>query len=486
MATSSRTPGTGRHTVSEDGRSRCDILVTNAYVATMDDDRTMYPSGAVAISGRDVAAVGPEREILAGWRADRVLDACGSLVHPGLVEAHYHTSLHLTRGTVSDAPHAVSPSGGSGGKIGLYSAWFNHLTDEDEFAGALHASVEMVRNGITCFLEPGTALETDAVAAAAEAVGIRALVTDPFLWDHADGLAMATEIERAPATTERALAVLGTQLRRNADPDGLVRGHVGLYGMNTFTDELAVAAKACADENGTSLTLHQNFDTADVAYDDERWGAHAVAHLAELGVLGANVSLAHMNVLRDDEFDAVADSGATIVWHPGNYLFYGIASRTPCRIPELLERGVPVAVMTDAAKVWSFGETGWVGYLVARMQDQFVSAEQVLELQTRGGARAVGLADRIGTLEPSRRADLVIRTDRLAEAQPGFDRVREAILVSRSKSVDTVIVDGEIVLRGGRLTRVEEEVAYELARTSARRLAEKVGIGPAWTWPEVE
>lgn len=472
-------------TPADDPRSRCDLLVTNAYVVTMDDRRTMYPAGAVAVAGRDILAVGPERDVLAAWRADRVLDAHGALVHPGFVEAHYHTSLHLTRGTVSDAPHAVSPSGGSGGKVGLYSAWFNHLEEEDEFAGALHASVEMVRNGITCFLEPGTAFATDAVAGAAEAVGIRALLTDPFLWDHADGLAMATEIERAPATTERALGVLGTELRRNGDPDALVRGHVGLYGMNTFTDELARAAKTCADENGTSLTLHQNFDTADVEYDDGRFGKHAVAHLGEIGVLGENVSLAHMNVLRDDEVDALAESGAAIVWHPGNYLFYGIAGRTSCRVPELVELGVPVGLMTDAAKVWSFGEMGWVGYLAARMEGGFLSAERIFELQTRGGAATVGLADRIGSLEPGRRADLVIRSDDLAEAQPGYDRVREVALISRSKSVDTVIVDGEIVVRNGRVTRLDEGVAYELARASARRLAEKVGLGPAWTWPEV-
>ena len=79
---------------------------------------------------------------------------------------------------------------------------------------------------------------------------MRASLCDPFLWDHPEGLAMASEIERAPATTERALELLGGELRRNADPDALVRGHVGLYGMGTVTDELTVAGKRCADDNG--------------------------------------------------------------------------------------------------------------------------------------------------------------------------------------------------------------------------------------------
>lgn len=472
-------------TGSDGGSAVCDLLVRNAHVLTLDDRRTVYPQGAVAITGRDVVAVGPEREVLAAHDARRVLDAHGAVVHPGFVESHYHTTLHLTRGTLSDAPHAVSPSGGDGDQIGLYSAWFNALDDDDEYAGALLACVEMVRNGITCFMEPGTAFETDAVAAAAAAVGIRASLCDPFLWDHTEGLAMTKEVTRAPATTERSLELLGRELRRNSDPDALVRGHVGLYGMGTSSDELAVAAKRCADEHGAVLTLHQNFDADDVGYDDERYGRHGVAHLGELGVLGAKTTLAHMNFLREDEIEALARSGAGIVWHPGNFLFYGIAERTPCRAPELVEQGIPVAFMTDAAKVWSFGEMAWVGYLAARMGGSYLSPEQIFEMQTRGGARAVGLEDRIGSLEPGKRADLVIRTDDLAEAQPGLDPVREIVLVSRSKSVDTVVIDGEIVLRDGHLTRLDEGSAYELARSSARALSGKLGLPAAGTWPEL-
>ena len=465
---------------------RCDLLVTNARVLTLDHRRSVYPQGAIAVSGRNIVAVGPERDVLATHRGERTLDARGAVVHPGLVESHYHTSLHLTRGTISDAPHAVSPSGGEGGKIGLYSAWFNALDDDDEHAAALLACVEMIRNGITCFMEPGTVFATDAVADAARAVGIRASLCDPFLWDHPEGLTMATEIDRAPATTARALDLLGGELSRNTDPDALVRGHVGLYGMGTGTDELAVEAKRRADEAGAAFTLHQNFDTEDTAYDDGRFGRDAVEHLGEIGVLGPNTTLAHMNLLRDGEVNALERSGAGIVWHPGNFLFYGIADRMPCRAPELVQRGVPVAFMTDAAKVWSFGEMAWLGYLAARMGGAFLSSEQLLEMQTRGGARAVGLADSIGSLEPGKRADFVIRTDGLPEAQPAMDLVREMVLVSRSKSVDTVVVDGEIVVRGGRLTRLDEDVAYERARASARRLAAALDLPSAASWPEVQ
>jgi 5-methylthioadenosine/S-adenosylhomocysteine deaminase len=119
------------------------------------------------------------------------------------------------------------------------------------------------------------------------------------------------------------------------------------------------------------------------------------------------------------------------------------------------------------------------------MDGAYLSSEQLLEMQTVGGARAVGLGERIGSLEPGKRADLVIRTEELPEAQPGIDRVRAALLISRSKSVDTVVIDGEIVVRGGRLTRLDEGVAYELARRTTERLSQELDLDPSPTWPEV-
>jgi 5-methylthioadenosine/S-adenosylhomocysteine deaminase len=471
---------------SDTMRRACDLMVVNGRVLTMNDRFTVYPHGAVAISGGDIVAVGPERAVRETYDSARLIDAHGAIVHPGFVEAHYHASLHLTRGTISDAPGAVSPSGGAAGAIGLYSAWFNELDGEDEHASALLACTEMVRNGVTCFLDPGTAIDTDAVAAAVEAVGMRASLADPFLWDNVDGLAMAGEVGRAPADTASALKRLGGELRRNSDPRALVRGHVGIYGMGSCTDELTVAAKECADENAVILTSHQNFDIADVAYDDKRFGTNAIAHLARLGILGESTFLAHMNVLRDDEIAALADSGTGIVWHPGNYLFYGIASRTACRVPELVERGVPVALMTDAAKVWSFGEMAWAGYLVARMSGGFLPAESILGFQTVGGARAVGMSDSIGSLEPGKRADLVVRSDQLPEARPGLAPVRELMLVSRSKSIDTVIVDGEIVVKNGSLTRMDDGLVYERGAAAARRMSDRLGLRAEARWPECE
>ena len=464
------------------GPAACDFLIRNAYVITMDERRTVYPSGAVAVTGNTIVAVGPEREVTKQVRARHVLDAHGAPVHPGLIDTHYHATLHTTRGAITDDPKAFVHLGN---EPHPYSRWFNAMTDEDEHASALLACVEMVRNGFTAFMEAGTVFEPDTCAKAAEEVGIRASVSEPFLWDVDGAFPMTHEIERAPTDPKRARGLLGSQLWRNRDADALVRGHVTLYGMGTATDELTLAAKRCADENKVVLTQHQSFEPDDAAFDDRRFGKPPLVHFAEIGALGPNTTFVHMNIIRDEEVEPIATSGMSVVWHPGNYQFYSIALARRSRMPELAERGVNLTFGTDAAKVWTFGELAWIGYLVAREEGGYLPAERILEMQTIGAARAIGLDRQVGSLEPGKKADLVIRTEELAEAQPGLNVIRELVLVSRSKSVDTVIIDGQIVVRHGRLTLADEALVYARARESARRLVDKVGLTPGTIWPTV-
>jgi 5-methylthioadenosine/S-adenosylhomocysteine deaminase len=280
--------------------------------------------------------------------------------------------------------------------------------------------------------------------------------------------------------------MLGGQLWRNTNADALVRGYICLYGAGTCTDELTRAAKICADNNGVVFAQHQNFLMDDTAGDDARFGRHAVTHFSELGLLSENTTFVHMNVLRDDEVRAVVASGMSLVWHPGNYMFYGLSGQTRCRMPELWRHGVNLTLGTDAAKAWTFGDLGLVAYLVARQTGEFLPAENILEMVTIGAAKAVGLADRIGSLEVGKRADVVIRSQALPECLPFLAPIREMILVSRSKSVDTVIVNGEVVVRAGRLTRLDEGPVYEAARLWSRRMVDRVGLNPSVPWPTVD
>ena len=152
------------------GAPPCDLLIRRGHVLTMDAARTVFSPGAVAIAGRSIAAVGPDDSIRSQFNASQTIDADGSIVHPGFVDAHYHVTMHTTRGAIADKPGGTA--GDARASFGGFVEWFNAQDDADEFASAQLACLEMARNGVTCFMEPGTAFAPDAVANAVERVEI--------------------------------------------------------------------------------------------------------------------------------------------------------------------------------------------------------------------------------------------------------------------------------------------------------------------------
>ncbi len=461
----------------------CDLLIVNGHVLTLDTNRTVYPDGAIAINGKRILAVGPTKSIEGSWRAARRIDAKGGTVHPGFIDGHYHAGLHLSRGSITDNPNPPKSDGGAG--PGVFTRWINAVTEEDEYASALMAAAEMARNGFTGFVDAATSFSPDAIAEAAGAVGIRCSVTDCMLWDLVGGEPMAADIPRAPCSGDRAMSELGGQLWRNRDEDGLARGHVAIYGLGSATEELMGAAKSLTDREATVCHQHQSFMTSDARYDARRFGKPAMVHFAEKGLIGPNSVFTHMNILSDEEIDAVRASGMALVWHPGNFIYYAISQTGRSAFPQLHRRGTSIGLGTDIAKVWAFGDLGIIAYLVSREWGEYLPAESILEMFTLGGARALGFEMQVGSIEADKRADLVVRSTDLPDAQPNVDAVRQLMLVSRTKGVDTVICNGEIIVRHGRLVRLDEAEIYRLARHSAERTAERAGIRPRSVWPEV-
>lgn len=461
----------------------CDLLIVNGHVLTMNAKRQVYPDGAIAIVGRDIVDVGPSRVLEKAWSASRRIDAGGAVVHPGFIDGHYHAGMHLSRGSITDNPNPPKEAGGAG--PGVFTRWINAITDEDEYASTLLASVEMLRNGFTGFVDAGTSFSPDHVAEAVKAVGIRCSIADCMLWDLVGGDPMAAEIPRAPCSTDHALSELGGQLWRNRDDDTLVRGHVAVYGCGSATEELMRAAKDLADREGVVFHQHQSLMVADAGYDEQRFGKPALVHFAETGLIGPNSVFTHMNILSPEEVEAVSRSGMALVWHPGNFMYYAISQTGRSAFPELSRRGTSIALGTDIAKAWAFGDLGIFAYLVSREWGEYLPSESILEMFTLGGARAMGMEDRVGSIEKGKRADIVIRSNDIPDAQPNVDVVRQLVLVSRTKAVDTVLCNGEIVLRHGRVVRLDEQDVYRRARASALATAERAGIAQAANWPAV-
>ncbi len=457
----------------------CDILICNAYILSVDKERTIYPTGSIAITGNEIIAVGPERKIEPIFNPKQILDAGGAVVHPGFIDSHSHATLHLSRGAITDNQSAERTIG--------YFDWLNEMREEDEYVSGLSFCAEMASKGYTAFMDAGTAFNPDMLAAAAEKIGVRASLSDPFLWDRPEGEdGLAATLKRAPCGLDRSLKVMGKELWRNKVSNSLISGHVSLYGDGSASDELILAAKRCADDNDVIFNMHVNFIPETTEQEDLRYhGRHTLCHFNDIGVLGQNCTFAHMNVVRDDELKPVIESGMSIAWQPGNFLFYGISSMVNSRMKELMDNHINVSFGVDVAKIWTFGDMEFLGFLVARHGKSNVSPEKLMEMRTIGGAKALGLENMIGSIEPGKRADLVIRKNSIQEYQPGIDNVQEMMQSSRSDSVSWVIVNGKVIYRDGHLVNIDEKNLFEKAKITTRQIMKRLDFSPTIKWPMV-
>lgn len=461
--------------------STCDLLIRNAFVITVDSERRLFSPGAIAVSGHTVAAVGPEGTLIDAFEAGRTIDAEGGVVHPGFIDAHNHVVGAGCRGVFAN--DADDPASGVN-----FAAWKADVDGGDEAIATQLTALQLLHNGYTAVVEAGTVFAVDRVAEAFGAVGLRACLSAPYLWDtvdvmrHLGSLESETLFARAPADFDRCLAELGSQLHRNDDAGGLLHGFVCLYGLGTATDELERRAKALADEHGVVVHQHDAYEPSSTRAETERLGHSRIVHLAELGVLAPNATLVHMNTLSDEDVDIVERSGCSIVWCPVQYLTMGLARKVDCRMPELLERGVNVTLGSDSARNSTIGDESLAAHLVAANAGYRLSPETIVEMQTVNAARSAGLGELTGSLEPGKRADLVVSWP-AAEAYPGVNPVQQIALTHRAGHARTVVVNGEVVIDDGRSTRVDEPEVFADAHASIRRRIERLGLSSAMRWP---
>lgn len=454
-------------------RQPCDLIIQNGYVLTMDPIRRTFASGALAISGHSIAAVGTDAEVLAQYRADRVIDARGGTVHPGFIDAHNHIVHGTSRG--------VFGSGMASKANVSFADWKAGVTSDDEFVATELAALEMLRMGFTTFVEPGTAFDTDAIAAGAEAVGVRTLLAAPYLWDEVSvmrqlpGLESPSLYRRAPPDRERCLRELDRELRWNKAPEGRVHGYVSVYGLGTASDELLRAGKSVADKAGVVFQQHEGYTPAASAADRARLGKSRIRHLEALGVL-ARSTLIHMYVFEDGDLDILARSGTSVVTCPTAYMELAISAEAPWRVPEFRERGIPVAIGTDGARSCVIGDAAQCAFLIAASSGRRITSDDLLAMQTVQAAQSAGMGDRIGSLEPGKRADVVIRRTDQPELYPGIDPIHHLALMARGGTVDTVIVNGEPVMRYGHSTHVDEAHVLASAQNSVKRRMQQLDL----------
>jgi 5-methylthioadenosine/S-adenosylhomocysteine deaminase len=452
------------------------LLVTGGDVVTMNASREVLAGGTVAIVDDRIAAVGRTAELCAQYPDATVLDARGCVLTPGLVNAHQHqTGDPLARSCI---PDLLAP----GQSIFEWSVPLHgaHGEGDDELSATLSA-VESLRHGVTTVIEAGTVAHPDAVARAMQRVGLRGSI-GTWGWDIATGPYTAATDE----VLDRQRQVV------EAYPaGGRVEGWVTLVGHDLASDELLAGAGDLARKLRTRMTMHMSPTSSDPEMYLARAGVRPLIHLRALDVLGPQLLLAHAVWLDDAEIDALLDSDTAIAYCPWAYLRLGQGVTRAGRHADIVERGGRVALGCDASNAGDLADILRTAALACglardvRIDPTRFGAATAFELATIRGADAVGMADRIGSLEPGKLADVVIHDTRTITWTPRGDHALQLVWGTDGRTVRDVIVGGEIVVRDGRCTNVDEDALVEEAQRAQEALFARAGVSRRPAWPVV-
>ncbi|MDT7844464.1 amidohydrolase [Streptomyces justiciae] len=417
-----------------------DLLVHGGDVLTVDEAGTFVRAGAVAVHEGEIVAVGPAEELKARFTAAERIDAAGCLVLPGLVNTHTHLAMTLMRGVADDVTL-------QGFLERVLPAEAELLAPKNVAAAVRLAVAESVRAGVTSALDMYWFHE--AAEQVARETGWR-LHTGPTFMDvpePPDAIAYEDRLEWA----RRDLAARGP-----ARP-----GHrpvVLAHSTYTLSPDQLGEIFALAREFGALLHIHAAENATEVATVEVKYGKRPVELLDSLGLLGDDVLLAHAVDLTGPEIAALARTGTSVAHCPVSNLKLGCGIAP---VPRLLSAGVTVGLGTDGAvSSNTLDVLGAVRQAAlvhkAGGDPTLVGAEQAVRMATIEGARALGLADQLGSLEAGKRADLVVLDLNAPHLRPLHDPWSTLAYAAHSADVRDTVVDGRVLMRDRVLTTLDE------------------------------
>ncbi|MFG3198645.1 8-oxoguanine deaminase [Streptomyces sp. NPDC048208] len=447
------------------------IVIENCAIATVDADDTEYATGHVVIAGDRIESVGAGPAPAEPTGVTRRIDATGHLATPGLVNTHHHFYQWLTRGLATD--HNLFDW-----LVALYPTWAR--IDEEMVSAAARGSLAvMARGGVTTAMDHhyvysrGTGDLSGAIVRAARDTGVRfTLARGSMDRGESDG---GLPPDFAVESLDDALAATEATVREHHDPAFGALTQVAVAPCSPFSvsTELMRQGAELARELGVRLHTHGSETVEEEKFCHELFGMGPTDYFESTGWLGEDVWMAHCVHMNDSDIAAFARTGTGVAHCPSSNarLAAGIA-----RVPDLLRSGVPVGLGVDGTASNESGELHTElrnALLVNRLgphREAALTTRQALRLGTYGGARVLGRAGEIGSLEPGKLADLVLwRMDTLAHASIA-DPVA-ALVLGAPAPVTASFVGGRQVVAEGRLLHVDEERLARTTREQARRLA---------------
>lgn len=445
------------------------LLIRGATIVTMNDDREILVDAELLIEKGRITSVGCACDPPVGWRAskaERVIEAKGKVVMPGLINGHNHAAMSLFRGYADDLP---------------LMSWLTdriwpleaRLTPEDVYWGTALAVLEMVRGGTTAFAD--MYFHMGQVAEVVKKTGVRAVLTRGLVGVGPD-----------PGQAIEATRKLAAEWHKGAD--GRIRVAVGPHAPYTCPPGFLKDVIALARELELPIHIHIAETEDETKMVQEQYGATPVQYLERAGLFdGLRVTAAHCVHLTPADISILADRKVGVISCPASNLKLaaGIAP-----LAELLRAGVTVGLGTDgpasagALDMWEQMRLAANLQKVTTGEADAVTAYQALEMATRGSAKALGLDSKVGAIIPGMQADVIIVNLERAHLYPPHDVVSSLVYAGHPEDVETVIVAGEPVMEERLLLNIDEREAMGTAADKARRLvaaamdsAERPGSG---------
>lgn len=425
-----------------------DTLIKARWILPIEPADTILSEHTVAIDDGHIVAILHQDQATEQFQARQTIDLTDHLVMPGLVNAHNHVAMNLMRGIADDLP--------------LMDWLQNHIWPAEQrwvnrdfvYDGSLLACAEMLRSGTTCFNDMYFFPE-DTVRAA-ELTGIRAnvgliLIDFPSAWAQD-----ADEYIRK-----------GLELHDQLKNHTLISTAFAPHAPYTVSDEPLSRIATLAEELDIPIHMHVHETAFEVDDAVKQHGQRPLARLQQLGLLSPRLLGVHMTQLTDDEIDTYATAGAHVVHCPESNL--KLASGF-CPVDKLLNAGVNVALGTDGAAsnndLDMFGEmrtAALIGKAIANNASA-VPAETVLRMATINGAKALGLDEKIGSLETGKAADIIAIKLKGVETEPLYDPVSQLVYSAGREHVTDVWVAGQHILKNRQLTTLDEKQILANAR----------------------
>ncbi|MEA2113063.1 MAG: amidohydrolase [Patescibacteria group bacterium] len=416
------------------------ILIKNIDIVTQNKKRQIIKNGAIVIDGDTIKKIGPNKEIEKEYakQAQKIINGRGQVALPGLINTHTHLAMSLLRGYADD--------------LLLEDWWQNYIypieskfSREEVYWGSLLAMLEMIKSGTTCFAD--FYYYENEVGRAAQEIGMRgilgcAILDFPTFY-----------FKTAVGAFKKIEKLIKTKTKLT---DFAVAPHM----IQTTSLETYKKAKKIAREHNLLLTTHLGETKQEVNFCLKKYKKRPVELLEENGILDERSFLAHCCWLNKKEIKILARSGASVAHCPVSNM--KLASGT-MPLKKMAQAGVNVSLGTDGAcsnnSLDMFGEmkTAALAHKSHSLDPTLAGAQTVLDMATINGAKALGLDNEIGSLEPCKKADIMIIDFKKPHLTPCHNLVSNIVYAAKGSDVETVIINGKIIMENRKIKGVDEK-----------------------------